>query len=99
MTREEAYRAAQEKVATARQLLLEAGALMDEHRFTIEMNLGNNEWSAPVKYLPRNLSDVEAKAIYSLEENNLFWHGVDPHSQKLTEHGGMWLSSSEMGDC
>ncbi len=97
LAKQEARRLVQEKLAQARALMREAETIMDEHRFSVSFNIGNESWH-DVEYLPKGMTDTEAGRIYD-GDGQLFWHGVDETSRQFTEKSGYWASSSEVGDC
>lgn len=83
----------QQKMAQAMELLGECEQIMDVHRFTAELPT-EPRWSQ-LRYLPRNLTREERLPVYSMEENNLTWCGINEEYKD----GGQWVSSSQYGDC
>ncbi len=97
MTKDEACVAVQAKMAEVQRLLTEASSIMDEHRFTARLKMGPESWHT-VEYVPKGPTEDEARSIYSLDDQGLFWCGIDV--ERVTfDGGGAWLSSGDYGDC
>lgn len=95
LTRPDAQRLVQQKMTEIRALLDDCEALMDHHRFVID--LPTQPMWTQLTYLPKNLTDVERGSIYANiagNDGNLSWCGIQNHHE-----GGEWVSSSEFGDC
>ncbi len=89
MLKEDAQKLAQEKLATARELIQESVALADEHRFTLESAYGDSE-----RYFFKETTEEEAKSLPRS------WQGLyEPTIVLQTRHEGCWIGSAEYGDC
>lgn len=96
MTREDAQKVAQEKLASAVRLVQEAMALAEEHKFVLDIDRSRLDYSLPCElpyehaYLP---ADITREQLDGWEP----WCGITDDA--LERNYGRWMSSSEMGDC
>jgi len=96
VTREEAQRAAQEKLVEAARALQAAMALADEHKFVLDLREGDLDYNLPHDlpydhyYFPKGITADQAQGHEP-------WCGV--YAGFYEENYGQWVSSSNVGDC
>lgn len=86
LSKEDAQKFVQQKMAEIKEMLDDCQLVMDHHRFVTEL--------VGVKYLPKGLSDEERMPYYD-SDTNLTWCGIS----EFYSEGGEWVSSSDYGDC
>jgi hypothetical protein len=93
LSKADAQKLVQQKMAEIRELLDDCEAVMDHHRFICDLPTKPTWWQ--ITYLPKDLTDAERGTVYSLDDNgHLHWAGINEHQE-----GGEWVSSSTFGVC
>lgn len=94
--RRKAEREIQEKMAEATRLLNEARAMADHHKVTLFLNLGDHQ---TLRYFFDKMKREDLPEKIEHAPHFVWWPGVRKSVFDRTQYGGMWLSSSEFGDC